>query len=70
MWRRKGDVSIMEIWDDPTLCCDYKSRCRIPLIKEFLEDLTTRYDNNIYWTLNEIIKKWSTRLKDNEEDDK
>ena len=56
--------------DDPTWCCDYHSRCDNKIIKEILNDLTTKYDNNPKWTLKKIINKWTKRYKKNEEDDK
>ena len=56
--------------DDPTWCCDYHSRCDNKIIKEILNDLTTKYDNNPKWTLKKIINKWTKRYKENEEDDK
>ena len=31
------------------------------LMDEFLDDLTTKYDNDPTWTLNKIIKKWEVR---------
>ena len=58
----------MEIWDDPTLFCDYISRCDNRLIKEFLKDLKTPL--NIKSHRDRIRNKWQKIYKDNEEDDR
>ena len=52
-----------DLWDDPTWCCDYHSRCDNKVIGLFLQDLE---DKNI----EELKCKWGELYKKNEEDDK
>ena len=64
--------------DDPTWCCDYKSRCDNKIIKRFLESIQkyldddipkTNYNNDIeYWIAEK--EKWKVEYEQNEEDDK
>ena len=70
-----------DIWDDPTWCCDYKSRCVIPIIKQIIADIKKWEDCDIphyknSWKdddieyFDSIKKKWEKELKRCEEDDK
>ena len=55
---------MVDLRDDPTFGCDYKSRCAIPTIKRFLEDLDEyfKYLPLVFEPLIDIKKKWEEEL--------
>lgn len=56
-----------DLWDDPTLGCDYWRRCDNKTIKLFLQDLEDAKNMEEY---QDVYNKWDEVYKKNEEDDK
>ena len=67
-----------DLMDDPTWCCDYKSRCDNKVIKLFLKDYEkvrkelegVLIPYNIILKIDDLKKKWDKIYKENEENDK
>ena len=68
----------MELMDDPTWDCDYKSRCNNRIIKLLMDDyenLRKKFDcveipYNLHKEINGFKDKWMRMYEENEEDDK
>jgi len=65
------------LMDDPTWCCDYKSRCDNRIIKLFLTDYEevrkelegVLIPYNVILKIDALKKKWNKIYNENEKDD-